>query len=156
MKSTLVRVVAVVLLVVGAGLLAASALAWNRGSREVRSWDDALAKHAADLKTTREDLKNEGLRYQAFQKSIPSIPDSLKLTSGGMIRDEGAKHDKATRRLEYQERDIQLDVTRAKRKRAEAEAARKAQTLPFAASGAGAMVVGALGVVVSRSRRKAA
>lgn len=156
MKNKLGSVVAVILLVAGAGLLAASALAWTRGSREVRSWDDALAQHATDLKATREDLKDEGLRYQAFQKSLPSIPDSLRLASGGVIREEGQKHDKVTRRLEYKERDIQLDVTRAKRKRAEAEAARKAHTFPLAASGAGAVVAGAVVVMASRPRRKAA
>lgn len=150
------RIAVIVLFIAGAGLLAASAVAWNRGAREVKSWDDKLAEYAKALETTRQDLKDEGLRFQAFQKSLPNLPDSLRLTGGGMIRDEGRKYDKAIRKLEFTERDIQLDITRAKRKQAEAEAARRARALPFALAGAGSWVAAGVVVAASRARRKAA
>ena len=156
MKAKTPRVVAVVLFAAGAALLALSALSWARATRDVDTWNAMLEQRTDSLKTTRAELRDEGLRYQAFQKSLPAVPDSIRQANGGAIRDEGRMYDKRIRKLEFNEKDIQLDIIRATRKRAEAEAARKSHALPRAAAGVVVWACAALLVVVPRARRKPA
>lgn len=152
MNPKLGRTIAFVLALAAAGLLAAAGVQWKRGGEYIAAWRAKRTESEAELKTTRTELHAHSLRYQAFQKSIPEIPDSLRLSTGGVIREEGRVYEKAIRKLENAETDIKLDLARIKRKDAEATAARKARTLPLAAGGAGALVCAALVAILSRGR----
>lgn len=152
MNRKALRMVALALVLAAAGLFAVAGLHWKRGGESVAAWRAKQAESEAMLKTTRTELHAQSLRYQAFQKSIPEIPDSLRSSTGGIIRDQGRVYEKAIRRLENAETDIKLDLARIQRKDAEATAAQKAQTLPFAAGGAGALVCAALIAILSRGR----
>ncbi len=154
MKLTTGRIAAAALIVAGAGFLGAAGLAWSRGTRDVRAYDAKIAENEKALESIRAQRKETSLRFQAFQKSLPNMPDSMRVASGGEIRAEGREYDRVLRKLDFTERDVKLDISHDKRKRAEAEAARKSRTLPFAAAGAGAFVAGAF--VAAAARRKAA
>jgi hypothetical protein len=150
------RLAALVLALAGAGLLAWAAVVWSRGSDAVEVWRARQTEKEAEIRSTWAELQQVNLRFQAFQKSIPAVPDSVRKASGTMLRDQGREYEKVIRKLEFAERDLKLEITNCERKQAKAAAERKARTLPIAAGGAGAWVCAALVAIVSRPRREAA
>ncbi len=150
------RLVGLALALVGAGLLVWAASVWSRGTQSVEQWRVRQGEGEAELRSTWAELHEVNLRYQAFQRSIPSIPDSLRATSGVALREQGRSYEKTIHKLEFAERDIKLAISDAERKEARASAERKARTLPIAAAGAAVWVCAALFAMVSRPRREAA
>jgi NACalpha-BTF3-like transcription factor len=138
--------------ILAVGMLAWAAMTWVRGGEEVEKWRTRLAEQEAELKTTRDELTAQGLRSQAFQKSMNAIPDSVRQVSGIEMTAAARQYDKTIKVLQVTERDIKLAMTRSKRKEAEALAARKAKALPIATAGAGACLVASLVALVSRRR----
>lgn len=156
MKRSPLTIAAGILALAGLALLGLAAAAWIRGSQPIDEWTTKMAAHKSEHKEARVELSQVNLRYQAFQKSLPAVPDSIRKVTGGAIRDEGRKYEKQIHKLEMTSRDLELDMIRDQRKLAEATAARKASTLPFAATGAGAWVCAAVLAIASRRRRNAA
>ncbi|HXV15110.1 MAG TPA: hypothetical protein VEC56_12960 [Candidatus Krumholzibacteria bacterium] len=150
------RFVALALAAAGAGLLAWAAVVWSRGSDSVETWRVRQAEKESELRSTWDELKEFNLRYQAFQKSFPAVPDSIRMASGKQFREEGRTYEKAIRKLEFAERDLKLEITNCKRKQAKAAAERKDRALPIAAGGAGAWLGAAVAAIASRPRREAA
>ena len=140
----------------GAALLAWAAVSWFRGGKDVEAWDSKLAEHQTQLKATRDESSHLSLQYQAFMKSLSAVPDSVRLSSGKSLSEAGRSYDARLRKLEMAERNLGLDISRAKRKLADAEGARQRATLPFAGAGAAAWVCAVLTAVASRRPRKAA
>ncbi len=135
------------------GLFAWSAVVWSRETKTIDKWATKRTETQAQIKTIRTDLARAGLQYQAFQKSISSVPDSLRRVTGKSMTEMGNQHQRDIRRLEVREINAGLDLTRIKRKQVEADAARKAATIPFAAAGVGATVCAILCAVLPRRRR---
>ncbi|MCI0452460.1 MAG: hypothetical protein L0Z51_08745 [Candidatus Latescibacteria bacterium] len=151
-----VRLAALALALAGAGLLAWAALVWSRGDQTVEQWRARQTEKETELRSTWAELHAVNLRYQAFQRSIPAVPDSIRATSGVQLREQERSYEKAIRKLEFTERDIKLEITNCERKQARATAERNARTLPFAATGAGASVCAAVIAILARPRREAA
>ena len=156
MKRSPSTIAAGILALAGLVLLACAGAVWMRAGRTVDIWTAKRATHESEIKETRAQLTTASLRYQAFQKSLPAVPDSIRMTSGKMLVEEQRKHEKSVKKLENAEQDLELDLIRDKRKLAEAAAERKRRTLPFAAAGAGAWLGAALLAIASRGRRNAA
>lgn len=145
-----------VLIACGATLIAVAATSWVRGGREIGGFRDQMAEKNAELKTTRKEMSDTNLLYQAFQKSMPSIPDSLRRETGAAMNIQSQKYSGKIRKLQFSERDLGLDIKKLKRREAEATAARKARVVPVAAGAAGALLCGAILAITARPRREAA
>jgi len=156
MKRTPSSIAAGILALAGLALLGLAAAAWMRGSQPIDEWTTKLATHKSEHKAARTELAEVNLRYQAFQKTLPAVPDSVRKATGASIREEGRKYEKHVHKLEMASRDLELDMIRDERKIAEATAARKQRSLPFAAAGAGAWACAAVVTVATRRRRNAA
>lgn len=156
MKRNASKHVALLLGVAGLGLLSWAALVWVRGGREVRSWESKRVERQRELKAAQSELIAVNLRYQAFQKSAPAVPDSVRKSSHAAIQEEERGYQRAARRFENSARNLTIDIRRYERKQAEAEAARKAKAVPFAAAGVGTWLCAAVAAIASRGRRDAA
>lgn len=156
MKRTPSTIAAGILALAGLALLACAGAVWIRAGRTVDTWTAKRATHESEIKETRAQLVTVNLRYQAFQKSLPAVPDSIRKSSGGMLREEQRMHEKSIKKLKNAEQDLELDLIRDKRKQTEAAAERKRRMLPFAVAGASAWLGTALLAMVSRGRRNAA
>ncbi len=156
MKRSPLTIAAGVLALAGLASLGLAAAAWIRGGQPIDEWTAKMAAHKSEHKAARVELSQVNLRYQAFQKSLPAVPDSIRKVTGGEIRDEGRKYEKQIHKLEMTSRDLELDMIRDQRKLAEATAARKESALPYTAAGAGAWACAAILAVASRRRRNAA
>jgi len=156
MNRSRLKTISRLLILAGAALLAWAALSWFRGGKEVEVWKGKLAEQQTQIKATRTEASQLSLRYQAFMKSMSAVPDSVKLTSGKSMRETGRSYDASLRKLEMAERNLGLDISRSKRKLADAERTRKRATLPFAGAGAAAWLCAVLAAVAARGPRKAA
>jgi hypothetical protein len=130
------------LVVAGVLVLAASGFLWRRHA-------PALAKLQAE-RTTLEDsltrvhaeLVKTSLKSRALQESQSQIPDTLKVTGAGQMMTQANVYNKMIRKLEFTERDIQIDLAAIDRKTVQARNAARSAALPAAAGGAATLVIG--------------
>jgi hypothetical protein len=148
------KTIAALFALAGAGLLAWAGLIWFRGGNDVKRWNAKLAEQQSQLKTTRTEVQGLSLKYQAFMKSLPAVPDSVRMASGKVMRETERHYESNIRRLEMAERDLELDINRSKRKIAEAKDARRRHAVPFAGAGAGAWLCALVFVGLSRRSAK--
>lgn len=148
------KTISTIFALVGTVLLAWAGVAWHRDTKDVNHWKGKLDEHHAQLKATLTELHAQSLQYQAFMKSLPAVPDSVRMASGKVMRETERRYESTIHKLERAETTLGLDIKRAKRKLAEAEQARKRAALPFAGGGAAAWLCAALVAGLSRSRAR--
>jgi len=145
-----------ILIAAGALLLAWTTVIWMQGEKKIGALREPMEAKTAELKATRTELTEAGLRYQAYSTSLLSLPDSLRRTVRAQANSEGEKHTRTIWKLEATERDIMLDLKRLHRHRSDALAERKARALPVVAGAAGSLVCGALLLITGRREHEAA
>lgn len=150
------KTISTIFALAGAGLIAWAGVSWHRDTEDVNHWTGKLDEHKSQLKATLTELHTQSLQYQAFMKSLPAVPDSVRMASGKVMRETEHRYESTIHKLERTETTLGLDINRAKRKLAEAEQARKRAALPFAGAGAAAWLCAALVAGLSRKPRKAA
>ncbi len=156
MNPAIGKKLAMILALVGAALLAWAGVAWVNGSKHVGRWKTTLAEQEVELKSMRSELHTLSLQYQAYMKSLPSVPDSVKTASRTEMRATETRYEHNIRRLEFAERDLGLDISRSKRKLTQAKQARQKSALPIAGAGTAAWLCAAIVAGVSRKSPKAA
>ena len=150
------KTISTIFALAGAGLLAWAGVSWHRYSEDVNHWTGKLDEHQSQLKATQTEVQSLSLQYQAFMKSMPAVPDSVKISSGPEMRATERRYESTIHKLERTEMTLGLDINRAKRKLAEAEQTRKRAAIPFAGGGAAAWLCAALVAGLARKPRKAA
>ena len=139
-------------MVAGAGLLAASGMTWNRHAphlREMRTQNDMLAD---SVKNVHAALIHQSLLLRGLQENTSSIPDTVRRYGAGQMMEAGQAYSKAIRKLEMQERDLNLQISALERDtEREQHAARSATTVPGAA-GLLVLIVGAAMALVPARR----
>lgn len=138
--------------ITGLLILAASGYLWRGDAArraEIRAEKAALEDSASRVHAV---LVKTSLEMRAFQNSLSSMPDTVQRFGGRQIMDIGQGYNKVIRKLEFQERDIKIEIAALDR---EAERDRKrarATALPVALAGASATVVGGILIMLSRRR----
>ena len=156
MNRSFLKTLSRLLALAGAAMLAWAGFSWFRAGNEVETWTAKIAEQQTEVKTLRTDLHGMSLQFQAFQKSFPSMPDSVRQISGETMRETQRYYESNIRKMEMTERDLNLEISRSKRKLAEAEKKRKSAALPVAGGGAAAWLGAALLGIAARGSRKAA
>ena len=140
------------LLATGLLLLAVSGVLWRgdvsrRG--EIRAGQAAIED---SLGLVHDELVQTSLRYRGFQSSLSSMPDTVQRYGGKKTMEIASGYSKTIHKLEMIERDLKLQITALKREAERERAKARERTVPAAAGGAAATVVGALLIFVSRRR----
>jgi hypothetical protein len=90
----------------------------------------------------RAEIIQTKLRYQAFRKSIPPLPDTMRTYGGGLLIDAGKVYSKQIYRLEHQERDLKLESKWLQRRAERTTARARAASVPLGAAGLILLVAG--------------
>lgn len=150
------KTISTIFALAGAGLLAWASLSWHRDTKDVNHWAGKLDEHKSQLKATLAELHSQSLQYQAFMKSLPAVPDSVRMASGQVMRETERRYESTIHKLERTETNLGLDINRAKHKLADAKQARKSAAMPFAGAGAAAWLCAILVAGLARKPGKAA
>lgn len=132
------------LLIAGVLLLATGGFFW-RGDAGRRG--EIVTETAAledSVKRINQRLQAINLKYRGFRESTSSIPDSVRRHGGAISMEISQGYNKAIRRLEMSERDINLEIAALKRESTAERAIARDRAIPAAAGGAIALLIGAI------------
>jgi hypothetical protein len=133
------------------GLLVAAGLAlWARSAPERAHLDETRAALEDSARVLREDIIQTSLRYQAFNKSVPTLPDTMRMYAGGVLMKQGDEYAKKIRLLEMKERDVNFQLRWAQRRARETKKGALLLAAPLGAAGLVALIAG---LVLARTAR---
>lgn len=130
------------LIVAGVALLLASGFLWRRQAPELEKLQAQKAFFEDSLTRVHAELVSTSLKSRALQESKSQIPDTLKLVGAGPMMAQGNAYNKIIRKAEFTERDLKIDINAVERKMAAARKEARDATIPTAAGGAAALLVG--------------
>ncbi len=149
------RILTVIVITAAIASLIVAATRWQRGTAIV----SALAAERVDLGVQRDSTQarhyKAALRYRAFWESSQTIPDSVRRHANDAIAQQDKIHRKTVIELERQRDELSRKIRKLESREADAKAARRRSTVPFAAAGGGLLVAGLVVVVTGRARRVA-
>jgi len=140
------------LIVVGVAGLAASGGLWRRSAPELARIHADSAVLEDSLARVHAKLVHQSLLLQGLNASEETLPDTVRRYGAGEMMEVSTGYAKAIRKLEMQERDINLDIASLKRDHVRASATVKRRVIPAAVVGAGVLALG-LALVALASRR---
>jgi Flp pilus assembly protein TadB len=116
---------------------------------EIRSETASLQDSARVL---HEELVETSLRLRGLTASLPTIPDSLRRHSGGKVREATEGYNKAIRRLEMTERDVNLRMSALAMESGREREQARARAVPLAGGGLAALILGAVLMLIPARR----
>lgn len=146
------RRIGLFIIIAGLLILATSGYFYRGDASRRAEIQDEKATLEDSVRRVHEEIVKTSLKYRGFQTSLPDMPDSTQKYAGRQVMDIGEGYNKTIRRLEFQERDIKLEISSLEREAARERATARARALPVAAAGAGASVVGIVLLALSRRR----
>jgi hypothetical protein len=140
------------LLVAGVLVLAASGMMWRRSAPNIERMRLERTALEDSVKHVHAELVHQSLLLQGLHASMSTVPDSVRRYGAGKMMETSTGYNKSIRKLEMRERDINLDIASLGRDSEREHATAKSRTLPMAAAGAAALLVG-LGLTAIPARR---
>ena len=113
---------------------------------------DETATLEDSVRRVHDEIVKTNLKYRAFQSSLPDMPDTAQKYAGREIMDIGESYNKKLRKLEFLERDINLEIKSLEREAVRERASARGRALPVAAAGAAASILGVILMVLPRRR----
>lgn len=136
------RKLGIFLIVAGVLTGAASGLVWRQHAPELARIHADNATFEDSLQRVHKELVHTSLLLRGLKESEPSLPDTVRRYGAGKMMELTTGYNKHIRKLDMTERDIKLEIASLKRDSArEVELARK-RTIPLAAAGLAALVIG--------------
>ena len=139
--------------VVGAVLITGSAVIWSRQTRELKELAATRVALEDSLGVLQAETRRTSERFMGFQKSMPSIPDSLRRYAGNKVMEVGSGYSKKLRMLGSRERDVKLKISRTHLR---ADAVRKraaSSSLPVGIAGLAVLIAGLVVARTANARR---
>jgi hypothetical protein len=132
------------LVVAGVLVLAASGVLWRRSAPNIERMRAESAALQDSVKIVHAELVHQSLLQQGLSASMQTAPDSVRRYGAGKMMETSTGYNKAIRKLEMRERDINLDIASLRRDSERELAHARNRALPVAAGGAAALLAGLL------------
>jgi glutamate mutase epsilon subunit len=104
------------------------------------------------VKKIHAELVHQSLLLQGLNASMSTVPDSVRRYGAGQMMATSSSYNKVIRKLEMKERDINLDIASLHRDSERERAGARSRTLPVAAAGVAALLVGLMMTAIPARR----
>jgi glutamate mutase epsilon subunit len=140
------------LAVAGVLVLAASGVLWKRSAPNIEKMRVESAALEDSVKKIHAELVHQSLLLQGLNASMSTVPDSVRRYGAGQMMATSSSYNKVIRKLEMKERDINLDIASLHRDSERERAGARSRTLPVAAAGVAALLVGLMMTAIPARR----
>jgi hypothetical protein len=136
------------LVVAGLGLFALAGNRW-RGDADLRA-RTAVKMAALDdsARSVHETLVKVSLQSKALQNSYATMPDTLRRYGAGKLMEIQGGYNKTIRKLEFEERDLKVDMATVRREAERERASARARAIPVAAAAIVALMAGTMLILI--------
>ena len=136
------------LLLVGLGLVALAGVRW-RGDTALRAELSARTTVLEDsARGVHQELIEVSLKNKAVQSSYAEMPDTMRRYGLNKLMDITGGYNKTIRKLEFQERDLKVDIAAVRRRSERERADARARSIPLAVAGVVALMAGVVVALV--------